>query len=109
MQILFVTIDYVCNSLFILYQLGRALKKEHLLPLPVCTGIQGLTYICFSRPGVHAADRISGKRLATLPHVLQTMGRPFGIIAIPSECRKGKFNLNLNEFILQLNNTQVVL
>ena len=41
-------------------------------------------------PGVHVADRLSGQRLASLPHVLQTMGRPFGIIAIPNECRRGK-------------------
>jgi len=53
-----------------------------------------IMFKCFyynkNSPGIHVADRLSGQRLASLPHVLQTMGRPFGLIAIPNECRRGK-------------------
>ena len=46
----------------------------------------------FLRPGVHVADRETGRRFSSLPHVLASMGRPFGIVAIPNECRQGQFS-----------------
>ena len=41
-------------------------------------------------PGVHGAHRQSNQRLPTLPHVLQGLGKSFGVIAIPNECPKGR-------------------
>ena len=40
----------------------------------------------WKRPGVHGAWRASGERLASLPYVLEDMGRPFDVMVVSSEC-----------------------
>ena len=42
------------------------------------------------RRGVHSISRETGERQMTLKYLLQEMGKPFDLVAIPKECPEGK-------------------
>ena len=43
-----------------------------------------------SRRGVHSISRETGERQTSLKYLLQEMGKPFDLVAIPKECPEGK-------------------
>eukprot|EP00095_Tigriopus_kingsejongensis_P011902 maker-scaffold111_size354240-snap-gene-1.11 protein:Tk11902 transcript:maker-scaffold111_size354240-snap-gene-1.11-mRNA-1 annotation:"low-density lipoprotein receptor-related protein 6-like" len=40
----------------------------------------------WKNPNVHGAHKESGERLPSLPHVLDMMGRPFGLVSVQNSC-----------------------